>query len=144
MAQLDDHSYLWDGSDPGWVVFDVRRQVAELALRFPDGGPSLRDIAAVRAALPRFAEQTSAQAFAALKGQKRVPLGEYEYDEAKRVSAACKKRGLSVEMVGTDASALLPYHEGRKTGLIIEDDALAAAVCEAAIARGIRVLRIEA
>lgn len=144
MTQLDDHSYLWDGSDPGWVVLSMQRQIAELALTFPQGGPSLQDIAAVRAAIPGFAEKTPAQAFAALKGLERVPLGTYEFDDAKRVWATCKKKGLSVEMAASDAPAMLPYHEGRKIALVIEDDALLAAVCEAAVARGVRVLRIEA
>lgn len=104
----------------------------------------MKDIAAVRAAIPRFAETPPAEVRAALNGLQRVPLGTFELREAKRLSRMCERKGLSVGLTAIDSSGLLPYHEGRKTGLIIEDSSFATAICEAAIARGLRVLQIEA
>jgi hypothetical protein len=144
METPNDFAFLWDGTQPGWVLLRVNRQKVSVVIKFPAGSPTLREIAAVRAAVPDFAKMSTEGVFTSLKGQSYLALGDFDSKEARWLAEKCKQRGLTVEIAAVDASGYLPFNEQTKHSLIIEDDDLARSVYEEALARGIPVRHLEA
>lgn len=144
MKHIEDYAYLWDGTDPGWIILDTCQQYAEVSLVFSAQGPSLRDVADVRSTLPAYAQKTATEVWTDLKGRARLPLGTLELREARELADRCLRLGLTIEIVARDASSRLPYHESRKLALVIEDAELSESVCRTAIEHGVRIDRIEA
>jgi len=78
MADPDDYSYLWDGTQPGWVLLRISRQHLSIAVAFAASGPTLREVASMRSAVPSFSALPPSEAFAALKGKSRVAVGDFD------------------------------------------------------------------
>ena len=144
MTTPNDYSYIWNGTQPGWVLLRINRQTLSLAITFAASGPTLRQVAAVRSAVPYFSAMRPSEAFATLKGRSRISLGHFETMEGRRLAERCKHLDLTVESVSTDSSGYLPFNEQSNQGLLIEDNDLSKSVCETAISQGIRVRHIEA
>ncbi len=144
MVSPDDYAYLWNGSQPGWVLLRISRQTHSIAITFAAGGPTLREVATLRSVAPSFSAMPASEAFAALKGKSRVALGEFESMEGRLLAERCKLHGLTVESTVNDKSGHLPFNEKDNQCLLIEDNTLSEAVCQRAISQGIRVKHIEA
>ena len=144
MTKPSDYSYLWDGSQSGWVLLRVNHQTLAVVVTFSAGGPTLREVAAMRATVPAFAAMPPSDAFASLKGRSRVSLGDFESKEGRNLATRCKQNGLVVEVAATDKSSYLPFNEQSNQCLIIEDNFLAEQICQQAISQGIRVKHVEA
>lgn len=143
MNTLTNHAYLWDGSQPDWVLLRINRQVVSIMITFGVDGPTLKEVAAIRAAIPSFAAMRPVETLSALKGKSRLPLGDFEAREGRHIEMACRRRGLTVESKPLDATRYLPFNEKSQQALLIEDHELATAVCSAALEHGIRVRQIE-
>jgi hypothetical protein len=141
---VKDYAYLWDGSQAGWVLLKINQQALKVTIRVAAGGPTLRDVAATRAALPAYAALPPSEAFAALKGRPLVPLGTFDSEEGRRLAEKCRQHGLTVETEGEDRSRNLLVNEQGSHALVIEDDELAALVCQEALSQGIQVRHVEA
>ena len=139
-----DFSYLWDGSQPGWLLLRTNRANISITVSFSAGGPTLSEVAAMRKAVPTFSAMTPSSALASLKGQNKVPLGNFDSKEGLALANRCKQNGLTVELISTDKSGYLPMNEQNNQCLIIEDDILAEQVFQMAISQGIRVKHVEA
>lgn len=63
MKNLVDYSYLWDSTDDGWVLLYINRDVLLLTVKFSAEGPSLKEVAALRTAIPEFRSMSPAKAF---------------------------------------------------------------------------------
>lgn len=137
--EVERYAYMWDGSQPGWTMLRVEQHYMHLALLFATGGPSLREIADARSLVPALSELTAAQCHAALKGQVRVELGRFECSDAAEIVERFKERGLWISMTPEDASGYLPRNELTGEVLIIEDNDLAQAVSDRAVAEGVRI-----
>ena len=139
-----DFAYLWNNPNDGWVLLRINRQTLSLTVKFAPNGPNLRQVGAMRAAVPEFGTMRPSDAFAALKGKAEVSLGQFETKEGRRLANRCEANGLTLETVAKDQSGYLPFNERTSMSLIIEDDAVAELVYQEALAHGIRVKHIEA
>lgn len=144
MTTIDHYHYLWDGSEPGWVLMHVSRQTVKLALVFEGTSPNVREVKAVRSVVPAYAALSASEALAKFRGAASIGLGEFECREGRRVAEACRRRSLVVQEEVRDRSGYLPFNENTKACLIIEDDVLSKQVCEEALSRGLRVKHVEA
>jgi hypothetical protein len=144
MKKPHDYAHLWSNPNDGWVLLRINREALSLTVRFSGDGPNLREVAAMRSAVPQFNAMPPSEAFEALKGRTEIPLGQFDSQEGRRLAEKCKNHGLSLNIVAIDHSGYLPFNEKTSMSLIIEDDALAKQVYQEALARGIRVKHIEA
>lgn len=141
---VDEYAYLWDGSDPGWTLNHTRWRSAELALVFAASGPSVKEIVALRSAIPSYAARSAAEILSALRGCERVALGTHPAFEARGIADRCRSVGLAVEWVARDVSRYVPSNDVTGSWLIIEDNELARRVYDRAIREGIRVVHTDA
>ena len=144
MKSPSEYAYLWNDPNDGWVLLRINRQALSLTVKFSTGGPTLREVAAIRSAVPEFGAMPPTEAFAALRGRAEVPLGQFESEEGRRLLERCKKYGLMLEAIAKDESGYLPFNEKTRMALAIEDNTLAEQVCKEALAHGVRVKHIEA
>lgn len=143
MTSIERYSYLWDGSEPGWVLNQTHGQDIALMLLFERGEPSTSEMKAIRLAVPAYREMTVSQAVAELRGKSRIDLGDFEPGEARQIAAACQNHGLTVQERIIDRSGYLIFNEKTSTCLLIENDRLGNAVKEEALRRGVPVRQIE-
>ncbi|KAA3602603.1 hypothetical protein ACUDTJ_08585 [Stenotrophomonas pavanii] len=141
---VNEYAYVWDGSDPGWTLNLRRRQYAELALVFAASGPSVKEIVALRSALPAYAARSAAEILSALRGCQRVALGTHLAFEAKGIASRCRGAGLTVEWVAREVSRYMLSNNVTGSWLIIEDNGLARSVYDRAMREGIRVVHTDA
>ena len=144
MKQAHDYAHLWQHPQDGWVLLRVHRQGLSLTLVFNADGPSLKDIAAVRASVPEYGDMPLSEAFASLKRKGSVSLGTFAAREGKRLAEKCRGQSLHVEESVVDKLSYMPFNERTREALVIEDDVLAEQVCQAALLNGIRVAHVEA
>lgn len=143
MKATEHYRYLWDGTEPEWVLLRVNRQVVNLTLVFGSSGPTLNEITGVRRAVPTYAALSSSEALAKLRGNALVNLGEFESREAHRIAEACRTNGCEIRELVLDKSGYLPLNEKTNACLVIEDNVLSKEVCEEALKYGVRVRHIE-
>ncbi|WP_312316100.1 hypothetical protein [Stenotrophomonas sp.] len=138
MDELEQFAYLWDGSEPDWVLVETDSYVLP-QLVFATTGPTLAQVSVARGLLPELGTQSSAEAFKYMRGQSCVPLERRTAAAAEVLAAQCLKVGLSLEWVPVPGKRLLPVRSST-SALIIEDDELAAAVVSEAVRRGVPVI----
>jgi hypothetical protein len=143
MKSTEHYRYLWDGTEPEWVLLRVNRQVVNLTLVFGPSGPSPNEITGVRRAVPAYAALSSSEALARLRGNALVHLGDFDSREARRIADACRKNGCEIRELVRDESGYLPLNERTNACLLIEDNALSKEVCEEALKHGVRVRHVE-
>ncbi|RQP22688.1 hypothetical protein [Piscinibacter terrae] len=97
MASLESYHYLLDGSDPGWVLVRVNRQAVKLVLVFASTGPGVREVKAIRGAVPAYAALTASQALAKPRGA--IGLIIEDSLESKQVCDEALRRGVSVRHI---------------------------------------------
>lgn len=144
MTSIERYSYLWDGSEPGWVLHRLNHQVVSLTLLFERSEPSVCEMKAIRLSVPAYHEMSVSPAVAELRGKRSINLGEFESREARQIAEACRKQGLAVHEDTVDKSGFLMCNEKTNMCLLIEDDRLSEAVKDEALRRGIPVRHIEA
>lgn len=144
MNALRDFAYIWDGTQKGWVLLRINRHSVSLTVTFGSGGPTLRDVASMRSAVPSLGALSPSEALAAVKGKGAVPLGAFDSDEGRRLKKKCLDHGLELNEEKKDLSRYLPFNEVTSRSLLIEDDRLAQQVCQEALARGVPVKHVEA
>jgi hypothetical protein len=85
---------IWNGTEPGWVVLRRTEDREHLVVMF-EHGADVRDLKALRAALPQLAASPPNDVLA-LKGVLRFDLGGHESSEARRLKALCGAQHLVV------------------------------------------------
>ena len=144
MTKIDQYSYVWDGSQPGWVLVRSARSASSLKALFGDGGVTVKNVQALRRTLPHFASMSAQAAIQSLFGLTAVELGTFEGREARRIVRALKSEGLTVQETGATEFGYLPFNELTKSALLIDEDTeLASAVVQQALASGIPVRHVE-
>lgn len=144
MEAAERYKYLWDGSEPGWVLIRMNRETTLLTVEFQSDSPSPSEIKTLREVVPSFRCLSATEAFTRLRGTKFSEIGEFESREAQQITKACRLRGMKLLERVIDHSDYLPFNENRKSGLIIDDNELCKKVCELAIRNGVPVKHIEA
>lgn len=143
-SEVLSFQYLWDGSQPGWVLTRLYGNDVELSLKFEQtDGPSPRELMAVRRSVSEFKSLPLSQVIERLRGCPIFFLGRFESRHARRVADACRNEGLSVLEKILDAPRFLPTNEITNSVLLIEDDELAKCVYDLALQHGIPVRHVE-
>ncbi len=137
------YQYLWDGSQPGWVLIRFNGNYVDLSLKFEPSGPSPQEMMAIRRTVSEFKSLPLHQVIAQLRGSTAYKLGRFESREARRIAENCSKEGLNVMQVVDDAARFLPTNEITNRALLIEDDELAKRVYDLALKHGIPVRHVE-
>ncbi len=140
MSVTSKHSYLWDGTEPGWAVLEHVRDNAEVLVAFGVDGPTVAEVKALRSVSASFKALPAGDVLKQLKGLRSLSLGVHESSVARKLRLNCESAGLTVEAV--------PAHEVRrslintvtKRFLLIEDDQARAAIVADALANGIRIV----
>lgn len=141
---MREYEYLWNGTEPGWVVLCVRKQRLALSLAFSREGPTVQDIKAMRSVLPEYSLLSATEVMSRLRGKALIDLGRFESREGRRIVVACREKGLEVQELVQDGPVYHLFNEQTKHALIIEDDLLAKEVLEAALNFGMPVKELEA
>lgn len=140
--QLDEFSYLWDGSEPGWTLWHIDHVGWEVAIRFGPNGPTIREIAAVRQLVDEFRNTPTGEVFTQLKGVTRLrveqPFGNLEQ---KRFIEKANLAGLSVESKPVDRGGYVPVDADRNV-LTICEASLQNAVVQRMIDAGVPIEEI--
>jgi hypothetical protein len=134
-----EYEYLWDGSDPGWVVCQHDEDREELRVVFAQGQPSLEEIRALRSVISEWRSRSAGEILAALRGQAGLLLGDFESGEAWALRGKCEAAGLRLERRGTHRLSYRFINKRTGRGLMIEDEMIAHAVAKEAIERGLTV-----
>ena len=137
MANLNEYSYLWDGTDPGWVVLRHNEIRIRISVRFSGSSPTLDEIKSLRSAIQSYRDRRPVDAMSELRNCPEVILGDYEPTEARDVIESCKAQGLSVLEEGFEAVHDLMINETHSMALVIENDATARMVIAEAVRRGL-------
>lgn len=143
-VEVEQYSYLWNGSQPGWVLLCIDGQRFELTIKFAEGGPSAREFGAIQKVVPEFRTLSLSSVFERLKAQSSLQLGEFESSEARKLAQSCTDVGLTVTQLVKEVPRYLLVNELTKRALVIEDDDLANQVKETALKRLVPVRHIEA
>lgn len=141
--QIDNYKYLWDGSQPGWVLKRFSGNYVDLSLTFSSTGPSTRELMAVRRTVAAYTALPVHEVATKLRGHESLLLGRFEPKEARAIAAACRREDLKVVESIVDAPEFLPINELTAVALVIEDDLLAEHVYAEALRHGIPVRSVE-
>lgn len=141
--QIQQYHYLWDGSQPGWVLTRLCGNYVDVTLKFASTGPSAREVMAVRRCVSEFKTSPLSEVALRLRETQSLFLGRFESKEARKVAAACRYEHLPVLETIIDAPQYLPTNELTGMALVIEDDVLAEIVYAAAIQHGIPIRHVE-
>ncbi|WBR99981.1 hypothetical protein OU994_16795 [Pseudoduganella sp. SL102] len=143
IPSVENYQYLWDGSQPGWVLQCLSGHYVDLSLTFGSVGPSNAELMAARRTVPEYASLPLNEVLAELRGRHTLPLGRFLSDEARNVAATCRRQGLCVLEAVIKAPRYLPTNEVSQTVLLIEDDAIAREVFALALQHGVPVRHVE-
>lgn len=141
---MNSYSFLWDGTETGWVLLHISRWMSSLTATFDDGGPCPREIQALRRAVPSIGAMPASEAIGQFAGRKSVVLGEFEDREARRIAKELHGHGVQIQHQTIDRSSYLPFNELNQHAMIIEDDIVARDVTDEALRRGVLVRHVEA
>jgi hypothetical protein len=143
LEQIKTYQYLWDGSQPGWVLNRLYGHYVDLSLTFSPGGPSNGELMAVRRTVLEYKSRSLSEVVLALRGRQALPLGRFLSDEAREIATACRHEGLAVLEDIIETPRYVLRNEITGIGLLIEDNALKTQVCAAAVQNGVPVRHLE-
>jgi hypothetical protein len=137
--ELDKMRHLWDGPER-WVL--LRHVYAETAVtvRFAGDRPSLLEIARVRRLIPQFHQTPSGEVKRFLHGRDRLRLGRMPVPQAAEIAARGRQLGLIVEERAVARAVCLPYRPADRMILTIDDDDLSERVVAAMLQAGVPVV----
>ena len=125
LEQVKNYEYLWDGSQPGWVLNRLYGHYVDLSLKFNHTGPSNGELMAMRRAVSEYKSLPLKEVIAQLRNRQSVLLGRFMSDQARTIVATCRDGGLAVVEEVINAPRYVPTNEITGTVLLIEDDVLA-------------------
>lgn len=141
---VDQYCYLWDGSQPGWELLCFHGTRITLTVKFAIDGPSPREFIAARKVIPDLKTLPLSVVIQRLKGLQFLQLGEFESKEARNISQACTKGGLTVIEQSNELPRYLLRNCLSGRALLIEDGELARQVVDTALLNQIPVQHVEA
>ena len=136
---METYNYLWDGSEPGWVILRHTEDRVSLTVVFGNDGASVKDIMALRKVVPTLAQMSASEALHDLRGIKSFGLGEFDSVEWPALDKKCRELGLTPQKTGCQHTHDLLVNEKTGQTLIIEDATLAKQVIDEAIKRGLAI-----
>ena len=94
--RLAELSYLWTSGE--WTLHCCHYSRARVTFLFPEGRPSLQELLAVRALVPRFSASPMSLLKEEVGGISEFTVGEFGSIEARRLEAQACGRGLVVRI----------------------------------------------
>lgn len=140
MSANAEYSYLWDGTEPGWVVLEHTRDEAEVLVAFGVDGPTLADIKALRSVSAALKKMPAADVLKQLRGLGSLSLGLRQSRAARRLQMHCQSMGLRVSALPAQDVQRSLINTLTKRFLLIEDDQACRAVVADALANGLRIV----
>lgn len=130
----------WDRTRD-WVVHRHYHELTEVSVHFGAGGPSARELIALRNCLPHYRDTPPVE-LRRLVGQ-TLALGTMPTRAARPWMEKALAAGLNVVGVNASFVSYLPVDQTTGAAHLIEDDEQARALAEAMIAAGVPVVDIE-
>lgn len=140
MSTGSKHSYLWDGTEPGWAVLEHTRDEAEVLVTFGVGGPTLDEVKGLRSVCASLKTLPAADVLKQLRGLRLYSLGTLESRVARKLQLDCESMGLEVEVLPAQEVRRSLINTLTKRFLLIEDDQACKAVVADALANGLRIV----
>lgn len=140
MSANAEYSYLWDGSEPGWVVLEHTRDEAEVLVAFGVDGPTLAEIKALRSVSAALKILPAADVFKQLRGLRAFSLGVHESRVSRKLQLDCQSMGLRVSALPAQQVQRSLINTLTKRFLLIEDDQTCKAVVADALANGLQIV----
>ena len=141
---IEDYKYLWDGSEPGWVLQHHDQTDWYLLFEFSNGSPSKEEIAKMHKCVPELRKEKLPHVYRVLKGvssfRTSEPVGNIE---ARDIHRTALDQGLKVEMEADPKSSYLPIYKD-KQALLIEDGDLSQQIAKKMIEAGVPVIEVHA
>ncbi len=139
---IEDYKYLWDGTEPGWVLQHHDHTDWYLLFQFSDDGPSKEEIAKMHKCVPELREENLPYVYRILKGTSSFRTGEAVGNiEARDMHRTALELGLKVEMAADQISSYLPIYN-EKQALLIEDEDLSQQIAKKMIEAGVPVVEV--
>ena len=137
---IEDYRYLWDGTEPGWMLQRFDHAECYLVFEFADGGPSSKEIMQMHKCLPELRKEKTSHVYRVLD---KVPsyrttesLGNIE---AQNIRSTASKLGLNVAIEVEHNISYLPVFN-EKQALLIDDEDLSKQVVKKMIEAGVPVV----
>lgn len=134
---LAKYAYLWDGSDPGWVVHGHYQDQATVRILLPEQGIDAYFLKTLRSLFPDIAHESPAALRARLEMTGCFDCGILESRDAHDLGQKCAKVGLRMESQDRSMIRHRIVNVRRNSTLHIEDDVLAFMLGEEALRRGV-------
>ena len=133
---LEEYSYIWDGSDPGWEIIRSYNNCYEIVLMFAPTGASKNEKLSILQISLNFESIT--ELHKALKGKAEYVLGEFDSTSIKKVEALCQAACLKYQI--NDKSSVISILQNKDHVLLIEDESLNEKLTVYAESKGIPVI----
>jgi hypothetical protein len=134
---LAKYAYLWDGSDPGWVVRGHYQHQQAVRILLPEQGVDSHFLKTLRGLLPGMAHESPGSLRARLIATGCLDCGILESRDVHDLRQKCAKAGLRMETRDRSLIRHWLVNERRNSTLHIEDDALVFMLGEEALRRGV-------
>lgn len=135
----EEYSFLWNGTEPGWVLLREIQSLASIHIQFNGIPPSPIEFKALRAAVPAYSACSISEVIATLQEKDCLDLGSFEPTEAARISDRCKAHGLNIVQTRIENVQYIPFNEKTNSALIIDDDQLVKEIWAQALQNGLQV-----
>ncbi|MGQ8877674.1 hypothetical protein ACUTR7_09200 [Delftia sp. NA_296.1] len=140
MSANAEYSYLWDGTEPGWVVLEHTRDEAEVLVAFGVDGPTLAEIKALRSVSAVLKTSSAADVLKQLRGLRSFSLGVHESRVARKLQLDCQSMGLKVFDLPAQEVYRSLINTLTKRFLLIEDEQACRSVVADALTNGLRIV----
>jgi hypothetical protein len=134
---LSEYAYLWDGSDPGWAVHSHYHHQEAVRILLPENGVDLHFVKTLRSLSPDIAHEPPAALRDRLEIAGCFDCGIMESRDAYALRRKCAEAGIIMASEGCSLVIHRLVNERRNSALLIEDEALAFALGEEALRRGV-------
>jgi len=142
-VNTSNYEYLWDGSQPGWVINRTFYPEFKITVRFDSDRASLTEIQKLRSAVPEFRELPP------VKAKEKFSSSAYTFDwmadkEALSLVDCLEGSSLIVEKEFRCREGDLFVNEVEQVALLIEDDALKTKLVKKALSMKVQIREIHA
>jgi hypothetical protein len=136
--ELSEFSHIRDGSEPGWSLAKGSETVWSISVAFPEGGPTVHAVQALRRALPQFGIRPGS-----IRGKAAIVVARSVGNiECRRIVSPLHKHDLMTGTTSTILDWTLPNSPDR-SALLINDENLSRAVASRMVKEGLPVHQVE-
>ncbi len=135
---IEKYKYLWDGSQPGWVLHHDNHVVWHLIFNFGDNGPEKDTIVKLHGFVPEFQNEKLPVVYKKVKGTSKYRTERYYGKiEAKELERKAVDLGLNIKLEHRQFDVYLPIYNNN-IALAIDDDEIAKEVGKKMLEAGVK------